>query len=231
MSVPDANLALQAQVIVPPIGGGSVENVSVRAMHDGESIAIRLAWKDPSVDQEVGVSTFRDAAAVGFPITQTQPAPSPFMGDAEHPVAIWQWTADFDAVDAGRGGFAKRYPHTQGIWYFPQDAAVRRQVIGWRVTEPAVEFVATGFGTIAPRPSSRNVRARSARTQDGWARVLTRALATGEAGDPSFQPGETTFLIVAVWDGSHDEVNGRKSVTLAWVPFAVDATVSTLDER
>ncbi len=57
--------------------------------------------------------------------------------------------------------------------------------------------------------------------------MLTRALATGEATDTAFLPGESSYLIVAVWDGSQDEVNGRKSVTLAWTPFVLDATVES----
>jgi hypothetical protein len=55
--------------------------------------------------------------------------------------------------------------------------------------------------------------------------VVRRRLATGDPKDAAFKPGERTGLIVAVWDGSQAEVNGRKSVTLNWTPFALDPTV------
>ena len=50
--IPETNYALRAQQITPPIGGGSVSNVCVRATHDGDEIAFRLQWFDPSADRE-----------------------------------------------------------------------------------------------------------------------------------------------------------------------------------
>jgi DMSO reductase family type II enzyme heme b subunit len=146
------------------------------------------------------------------------------MGDPEHPVAIWQWTADLEADALGRGAFAKRYPHTQGVWYFPQDDSVRRKVRAWRGSDPVVEFVATGWGTLTLRESGE-VRASSRHTGKGWRVLLRRRLATGNPEHAAFQPGDATQLIVAVWNGSKRDVNGRKSVTLGWTPFALDATV------
>ncbi len=223
-STPAASLTLTPQIIVPPNGGGAVTELTLRAMHDGEWLAIRLEWADATADREVGVDTFRDAAAVGFPVSEPEPPPSPFMGDPDHPVSIWQWTADLEAQARGQGGFAARYPHTEGVWYFPQDAAVQREVRAWRGTEPVVEFVATGFGTLTRR-AGRNVLAASEHRNGRWAVVLRRRLSTGDPEDPAFKPGETAQLIVAVWDGSRGEVNGRKSVTLNWVPLALGTTV------
>ncbi len=85
--MPETKLTLTQQLISPPVGGGSVKQVAVRAMHDGEWLAIRLEWADATADRSVGVETFRDAAAVGFPLAESDSPPSPFMGDPEHPVA------------------------------------------------------------------------------------------------------------------------------------------------
>jgi DMSO reductase family type II enzyme heme b subunit len=223
--VPESVLILSGQIVIPPIGGGGTTEMRVRAMHDGEWLAIRLDWADPTVDRDVGVDTFRDAAAVGFPLGGPDPLPSPFMGDAEHPVAIWQWTADFEANARGQGGFAERYPHTEGVWYFPQDAVVRREVQAWRGTDPIIEYRAVGYGTLSRR-SGGSVAAQSARGKDRWTVVLRRRLQTGDPQDPAFKPGESTQLLTAVWNGSGSEVNGRKSVTLVWNPFLLDATVA-----
>jgi hypothetical protein len=226
---PKADLLLIAQLINVPHGGGSVSAVSVQAMHDGESLAIRLEWADEAADRAVGVDTFRDAAAVGFPLGDSEVPPSPFMGDLEHPVAIWQWTADLDADARGHGGFAERYPHTDGVWYFPQDAAVRREVRAWRGAEPVVEFVATGFGTLT-RGSSHNARGVSEHADGRWSVVLRHPLRSGDPNDAFFAAGETTRLIVAIWNGSGAEVNGMKNVTVNWTPFALDSTLAA-DER
>jgi len=226
--IPSTPLALSSQLIAPPVGGGSISHGEVQAMHDGEWLAVRLEWSDPTADREVGVDTFRDAAAVGFPVVASPPLPSPFMGDPEHPVVIWQWTADLEASARGRGGFAERYPHTEGVWYFPQDAMVRRRVRAWRQTEPVASFVATGWGTLAPR-DGQEVHALSGRGDESWSVVFRRRLDTGHPETPRFRAGETTHLVAAIWNGSAGDVNGRKAVTLGWLPLALEATVEAQD--
>jgi hypothetical protein len=222
---PESRVDLVGQLMVPPHGGGSVESVSVRALHNGETLAIRLEWSDPTPNREVGVDTFRDAVAVGFPTREAEMVPSPFMGDPEHPINIWQWTADFDANAQGRGGFADRYPHTEGVWYFPQDYEVTRDVRAWRGTEPVIELVATGWGTLA-RKVSQNVRGLSEHRKGRWQVVLRRILSTGNPEDTFFRPGEKTHVIFAVWNGSSQEVNGKKNVTMMWTPLTLDPTVA-----
>lgn len=217
---PAFELALQPQVIQPPVGGGSVQSLSVQALHDGEWLALRLSWADPVADREVGVDAFRDAVAVGFPTTEGERLPSPFMGDEQETVDIWQWNADLAADRKGEDEFAERYPHTEGVWHFPQDESVSKQVKTWRGTSPAVELTAAGFGTLE-RKGSQDVEAQSLREGDRWQVVLRRKLES-DAGDTVFRPGEITHLIAAVWNGAEDEVNGRKSVTLAWTDVVLE---------
>ena len=221
---PEATIALLPQLISIPNGGGSVKEVSVRSLHDGEWLAVRLEWADATANRSVGVDSFRDAVAVGFPASETEVLPAPFMGDVEHPVNIWQWSADLEADAAGRGSFAERYPHTEGVWYFPQDADVSRDVEHWRGMDPVVEFIAVGWGTLERRPV-RNVFGASVHQRGRWSVVLRRHLATGYPKDAPFRPGQATHLIVAVWDGGLGEVNGRKSVTMGWTPLTLEATV------
>ncbi len=228
--LPQTQVELSPQIIVPPKGGGGVASLSLRAAHDGERIAFLLAWRDPTPNREVGVASFRDAAALGFPALASATAPSPFMGDADHPVNIWQWSAELEAEARGEGSFATRYPHTPGVWYFPQDASVTRQVRAWRGVAPVMEFVAHGYGTLRPRPV-RNVLA-SGRWADGtWKVVMRRALETGDPEDAVFRPSEPQNLIAAVWEGSAGDVNGRKSVTLTWIPVQLDSTVVADGDR
>lgn len=222
--VPVKTIAVHHQTIIVPNGGGSVGAVRVRAVHDGESIAFLLEWKDGTVDRRVGTSTFRDAVAIGFPQQESETLPSPFMGDAKHPVNIWQWAADFDAASRGKSAFAEMYPHTEGVWYFPQDDAVDREVRGWRGAEPVMELAATGFGTLH-RSGTQNVSGASRSAKGEWDVVLRRALATGNPEDALFRPGSGSFIILAVWNGSGREVNGKKSVTMSWTPMTLDPTL------
>jgi len=224
--IPETRYQLMAQLITVPNGGGSVSEVSVRATHDGEELAIRLEWADPVPDRGVGVDTFRDAAAIGFPVGRPTTPPSPFMGDPEHPVVIWQWAADFDADAEGKSRFGDRYPHSEGVWIFPQDQIVRRKVRGWRGADAVIEYVAEGFGTLKPRMDT-NVAGTSNHSDGRWSVVLRRDLATSNSVDPVFVPGEESSMILAIWNGEKEEVNGRKAVTYQWIPAILDGIGST----
>jgi hypothetical protein len=225
-AVPETTYALMPQLITVPNGGGSVSRVSVRAIHDGEELAFRLQWADSSPDRGVGVDTFRDAAAIGFPVGRPTTVPSPFMGDAEHPVVIWQWAADFDADAEGRSRFGERYPHSDGVWIFPQDLSVRRWVRAWRGANPVIEYIAKGFGTLTPRMEAA-VTGTGDYKRGTWSVVLRRSLSTSNEEDPVFIPGETSSAILAIWNGDKKEVNGRKAVTYQWIPIRFDGIGST----
>jgi len=41
-----------------------------------------------------------------------------------------------------------------------------------------------------------------------------------------FVPGQASFLILAVWNGDKQEVNGRKAVTYQWIPAKFDDIMS-----
>jgi len=224
--IPETTYTLQPQLITTPNGGGSISRVSVCATHDGEEVAFRLRWSDSSADRGVGVNTFRDAAAIGFPVGRPTAPPSPFMGDEERPVVIWQWAADFDADAEGKSRFGERYPHSEGVWIFPQDLSVRRQVRGWRGADPVIEYEARGFGTLTPRMDV-SVEGASSYERGEWVVVLRRKLTTSKDVDPVFIPGEATSLILAIWNGEKEEVNGRKAVTYQWIPAKLDGTGST----
>lgn len=221
---------LSPQIIVPPRGGGSVTELLVSAVHDGQQLAMRFEWVDTTPDREVGLDRFRDAVAVGFPTRESESLPSPFMGDPEHPINIWQWTADFDANARGQGAFAEKYPHTEGVWYFPQDYAATREVVAWRGFEPVIELTATGFGTLE-RKVAQGVLGLGEYANGRWTVILRRELSTGNPEDSMFRPSEMTHVIFAVWDGAQKEVNGMKGVTMTWIPFVLQPTVVASRQR
>jgi DMSO reductase family type II enzyme heme b subunit len=72
---------------------GAVETVKVAAIHDGERIAFRLEWSDPSEDREITDNTiFPDACGILLPAVQY--APMAIMGAIGMAVNAWYWRAD-----------------------------------------------------------------------------------------------------------------------------------------
>ena len=85
---------LSAQNIAPPFGGGTVNAITPRALHDGRRLFLLVEWQGTAVNDTVNSSqAFADAAAVQFPADPTQPLHrSRWAGPNAH-VNIWQWKA------------------------------------------------------------------------------------------------------------------------------------------
>jgi DMSO reductase family type II enzyme heme b subunit len=74
---------------------GAVEVVQVAALHDGERIAFRLEWDDPTENREITDETpFPDGCGILFPTVQF--APMAVMGAVGMAVNAWYWRADED---------------------------------------------------------------------------------------------------------------------------------------
>ena len=77
---------------------GAVEAVQVAAIHDGQRIAFRLEWSDPTENSEITDDTpFPDGCGILFPTVQF--APMAVMGAIGMAVNAWYWRAD----ENGRG--------------------------------------------------------------------------------------------------------------------------------
>jgi DMSO reductase family type II enzyme heme b subunit len=132
---------------------GAVKSLSARALHNGGTLNIRLAWDDPAKDDAIrDLDGFADAAAISFPLLADA---NPFtMGDEAQPVNAWLWRADrgepFDVIARGystsqrrpanASGLAARGLHEDGGWV----------VVFQRPLRPASgEFAAFEPGTTA----------------------------------------------------------------------------------
>lgn len=102
---------------------GLVDKVHVSALHNGELLAFRLEWSDPSENRELtDTNIFPDAAAVMFPVVAG--APLVTMGAPGQPVNAWYWRADSDAQGRqllAEGIGTSRTPdleqvRTRGVW-------------------------------------------------------------------------------------------------------------------
>ena len=68
-------------------------DIEIRAMHNGEKLALLVSWPDSSADrQSAKVEAFTDAAAVALSHRKSEPFLG--MGSASEPVDFWFWDAD-----------------------------------------------------------------------------------------------------------------------------------------
>ena len=72
---------------------GLIEKASIQAVHDGDSILMRITWKDNHKDDQVKDNdTFVDQMALMFPLTENSLFLT--MGSMSDPVELWRWKAD-----------------------------------------------------------------------------------------------------------------------------------------
>ncbi|HEY5625950.1 MAG TPA: ethylbenzene dehydrogenase-related protein [Dehalococcoidia bacterium] len=74
---------------------GSIDAVSVQALHNDSGIFFRLQWDDATEDDDIrDTDQFADAAAVLFPVNEDAPLAS--MGSPQQPVNAWYWRPDME---------------------------------------------------------------------------------------------------------------------------------------
>ncbi|MFN4218877.1 MAG: ethylbenzene dehydrogenase-related protein [Candidatus Bipolaricaulia bacterium] len=225
-TVQPVTVTLSPQQVTKPFGGGAVKELQVRALHNGRLIALLVEWADPTQDQELAqTDKFGDGVAVQFPV-DPKANPSPFMGDAQNPVNIWQWQAAWQR-DIDEGGLAdvdRTYPPYASE--VPYGIYVGRDAGNWRSQRdhktPVENLIAQGLGTLTHQ-ELQHVLGKGVWENGRWRVVFVRALHTGLAGDASFEAGQKNFVNFAVWDGSSGERGARKSVSLNWHELMLEA--------
>jgi len=218
--VQPVDVALSAQNLTRPMGGGTVAAIKVRAAHDGKRLYILSEWADDSEDAEVDATTaFTDAAAVEFPASGANRLPSFCMGDPGAGVNIWHWRAAWQHdLDAGFATNRALYPDMQ-VDVYPNDGDASFQTglaagnpISAREHESPVEnLVAEQFGTLTTT-TVQDVGGVG-RWKDGRWRVLFVRSLEGADGAPGFVPGGKVNAAFAVWNGSDGQRDGMKSVS------------------
>jgi len=200
---------LVGQVIAKPRWfAPTVDGVWVQAVHDGRSLAMRLAWDDPSkspdpawnewlgrmsksltdVDGALATQQGPDRFVVQFAQNPGDGSKRPYFlgGDAKMPVYVWRWTS-----------------------------------------EPRVEEgTETGLGKFAALPGV-SVRQTSRYADGQWQVMLTRALASNDTTRwPRFTTGRAIPIAFYAADGSSGEDAVRGAVS-TWYAIYLDVPTPT----
>jgi hypothetical protein len=231
---PEAVLPLLAQQLAPPsLTQVGVADVRVRAVHDGTTLALRLAWEDATVEDLDGIGRYHDAVAVMLPAT-VGAKPPVTMGAPGAPVQILQWRATWqrDIDSNGKTGVDQIFPNvihdvmpddvlppeTASLYWVGRRAGnpLSQKT---RVT-PVEQVVAEGFGSTTHLPRE-DARGRGVHDGSAWHVALGCPLARTGVAAP-LEPGGATSLAVAIWLGSQENRGGRKHYA-DWVPFSLEA--------
>ncbi|MAF96304.1 MAG: hypothetical protein CMM60_11200 [Rhodospirillaceae bacterium] len=95
------------RTVSPGSAAMDVARIAVRALYNGEAIALWLEWRDRAPADIVSVGRFADAVAVQWPVEYGPGRGLPYvgMGDPSRPVALWFWRADGKVETLAAAGF------------------------------------------------------------------------------------------------------------------------------
>jgi DMSO reductase family type II enzyme heme b subunit len=209
---PERTVSLQKQQMAVPYGGGTVDEMTVQALTNDSHVGFRLTWDDPTNDTSLtSPENFSDAAAI---MLHSGEQPPITMGAAGEPVNIWYWRSNWQYGDSGAEwtGDMYSYPHPDNETR-PGDAA-GNPLSQDEYDQYGQNYYAKGYGSLSDAPA-QNVDAHATRQDDQWSVAFVRERGTDGEYDATFGE-DTMYLAFAVWNGSADEVNGQKSLTLQY---------------
>jgi mono/diheme cytochrome c family protein len=215
--------------------------LQVAALHDGQTLAVRLTWQDDTRDDRVvRPQDFEDMAALQL----FKGTPEPFlgMGATDKAVDVWLWRAGWQAGAESYADVDTVYPHMAVDLYpfeqagdGPRPHATERQprdfitarAAGNLRADPTRTFTASslqakGFGTSTMRPRiSQVVSAKGLWKDNRWTVVLRRPLGVkADAGVP-LAPGDKLSIAFALWNGAAGDRNGQKLISI-WHDLQVE---------
>ncbi|WP_225334359.1 ethylbenzene dehydrogenase-related protein [Halomicrobium urmianum] len=209
---PSRTVSLSKQQMALPYGGGSVDEMEVQAMTNDSHVAFRLTWDDPTNDTSLASpESYSDAAAIMFRSGEQPPIT---MGAAGTPVNIWYWRAQWQyGADDHAEWTGDMYAYPNPDRETKPGLAAGNPLSQGEYDDYGQNYYAAGFGSLSHAPA-QNVDATATRDGDQWSVAFVREHATDGTHDAVFRANESMYLAFAAWNGSADEVNGKKSITL-----------------
>ncbi len=206
-------IPMVGQIILEPRWfAPTVDGLWVQAVHNGDELAVRIVWHDPSrspdpgwlewqqrvalsvvpLQDSTGVTPLPDALTVQFPSTIPSGRERPYfvMGDSRRPVYLWRWSSDGSRDEAR----------------------------------------ATGLGSARGLPAAAQTLAAAAEWDRGeWRLVFRRNLATADTtGFLQFRSGESIPIAFFAWDGSNGEAGSQMAVSSWYGIYLREPTPTTV---
>jgi DMSO reductase family type II enzyme heme b subunit len=219
-------------VALPTNPKNAVAEIQVQAMYNDHWLALRLEWKDTSESDRIVVDQFGDQVAVEFPVDYKPDAPpSPMMGNPGGRVNILQWRAAFQHdIDAGPPEVKTLYPNAIIDFYPDQvlratDARAYTGALGVDnpvsrpKQSPVLDQMAEGWGSMTVK-ADQHADGKGVWKDGIWSVVITTPLGTESLNAPHFEPGTSTVVAFAVWEGGNREVGSRKAWSI-WLPLTL----------
>ena len=218
-------------------------DLRVQALHDGESIALRLSWQDEHPDRHAAkTEAFEDAVAVELYRGDAEPFVG--MGAPGSPVDVWLWDADRQSPasieDVNPRLVVDRYPFSETVVDQPEytkrdgtkrdnqpDVSLPARAAGNQIT-PQIPSLAGGSGgssltsggpgtSTFRLPANQSVTARGSWDEKTkrWTVVMRRSLVSASPGEGvTLEPGATVSIAFAVWDGAQRDRDGKKLISI-----------------
>jgi len=203
-----------------------VNRIKFQSVVNDEGIAFRLEWDDPFANHTSSRhQDFKDAIAMEFALGDVllhkfgHNEPFFGMGNRGKVVNIWQWRADWQTEIETK----------EKLEYATKGMDMDTMIFGGEVNPvdalnpfrdvPVEELNAEGFGTLTPQPQTKqNVLGKGVWKDGKWRVVFYRDLESLNKWDIKFQSKQPVLISFAVWDGAHQDRNGRKVVSM-WQRF------------
>jgi hypothetical protein len=212
------------QIAQPYLEQAGVDEIEVRALHNGTEVALLLEWDDDSVDDLDGIRRYHDAVAVQFPTTGGATPPPLTMGAPGTPVHILQWRATWqrDIDSGGNTGVDQIYPEvihdvmpddvlppeTAQLYWVGREAG---NPLSQNVrSTPVEEVIAEGFGSSTHAPNQ--TAAGHGVNEGGRWKVVVSVPSAREGVGEALAPGTSWPVSFAVWLGNEENRGARKQI-------------------
>jgi mono/diheme cytochrome c family protein len=220
--------AVPTRIVVSPLWWRNFAEpaLTVAAIHDEQSVAIRLTWRDETRNDVISKpEDFEDMAAVQF----FQGSPEPFlgMGTAGAMPDIWLWRATWSRPKDDADRQLDDYPFDTPFYRerlraagkLPPELSTARAAGNPHAhadaAQTAANLAAKGFGSTTFRPkAAQNVVGKSQWKDGRWTVVFRRPLAVPAENGLTFTPGGRSSIAFALWDGAARDRNGQKLISI-----------------
>jgi len=228
-------------IVVSPLWWRSHEppDLTVQALHDGQTLAVRMTWGDASAD-DTAVRTEDFPDKVALQLYQGDEEPFLGMGATDAPVELWLWDASADRDQEDFADVEDRYPNMAVDGYpfeeepedgpdglptgHPAARQAREFITAWEAGNPRSDptrplagsgLQAQGFGSTTAHPiASRHVEGRGSWDNGRWTVVLRRPLEVPAHAGLTLQAGDRLSVGFALFDGAERDRNGQKLVSI-----------------